>query len=181
MLVAENLGLDFSSIPMKVSGGQMIEILNDNEEDAIDKYEQVEVLVKMELDREEDRAEAGAQDGSRRSNRGRIANQQFEDYELYVTVEEEELKMATMDNNPAEDKQDENVLAAVAHYIMVHYEEKEGIKKKKKKYKPKSGRYQLEAGIKQFGECGETAVTKELNQFNKYRVFEPKHARDLSD
>jgi hypothetical protein len=25
----------------------------------------------------------------------------------------------------------------VAHYTMVHYEEKEGIKKKKKKYKPK--------------------------------------------
>jgi len=75
----------------------------------------------MEPDREGDRAEAGAQDGSRRSNRGRIANQQFEDYELYVTVEEEELMMAMMDNNPAEDEEDENVLAAVAHYIMVHY------------------------------------------------------------
>jgi hypothetical protein len=96
-------------------------------------------------------------------------------------MEEEELMMATMDNNPAEEEEDENVLAAVAHYTMVHYEEKEGIKKKKKKYKPKSGQYQLEAGIKRFGERGETAVTKELNQFNKYGVFEPKHARDLSD
>ena len=57
---------------------------------------------------------------------------------------------------------------------MVHYEEKEGIKKKKKKkYKPKAGQYQLEAGIKQFGERGETAVTKELVQFNQYTVFEP--------
>ncbi len=37
------------------------------------------------------------------------------------------------------------------------------------------------AGIKRFGERGKTAVTKELNQFNKYGVFEPKHARDLSD
>jgi hypothetical protein len=70
-------------------------------------------------------------------------------------------------------------LAAVAHYIMVHYKEKEGEKKKKKKYKPKFGQYQLEAGIKKFGERGETAVTKELDQFNKYRVFKPKHARDL--
>jgi hypothetical protein len=120
MLTAENLGLDFSSIPTKVSGGEVIEILDDEEEDAIDEYEQAEVLVKMELDREGDRAKAGAHDGSRRSNRGRIANQQFEDYELYVTVEEEELMR-------------------------------------------------------------ETAVTKELNQFNKYGVFEPKHARDLSD
>jgi hypothetical protein len=175
------LGLDFSSILTKVSGGEVIEILDDDEEDAIDEYKQAKVLVKMEPDREGDRAEAGAQDGSRRSNKGRIANRQFEDYELYVTVEEEELMMATMDNNPAEGKEDENVLAAVAHYIMVHYEEKEGIKKKKMKYKPKSGQYQLEAGIKQFGECEETAVTKELNQFNKYGVFKPKHARDLSD
>ena len=102
----------------------------------------------MEPDREAERAEAGAPDGPRRSNRARIANRQFEDYELYVTIEEEELMMATMGNNPAEEEEDENVLATVAHYIMVHYEEKEGIKRKKKKYKPKSGQYQLEAGIK---------------------------------
>jgi hypothetical protein len=38
------------------------------------------------------------------------------------------------------------------------------MKKKKKKYKPKSGQYQLEAEIKQFGKQGETAVTKELDQ-----------------
>ncbi len=63
---------------------------------------------------------------------------------------------------------------------MVHYEEKEGIKKKKK-YKPKAEQYQLEVGIKQFGERGEAAVTKELDQFNKYKVFEPKHANDLSE
>jgi len=70
----------------------------------------------------------------------------------------------------------------VAHYIMLHYKEKEGIKKKKKKkYKPKSEQYQLEAGIKQFCEQGETVVTKELDQFNKYGVFEPKHANDLSE
>jgi hypothetical protein len=85
---------------------------------------------------------------------------------------------------PADDKEDEEVLAAVAHFIMVHYKEKEGIKKKKKKkYKPKAGpgQYQMEAGIKRFGERGEIAVTKELDQFNKYKVFEPKHAYDLSE
>jgi hypothetical protein len=54
-------GKDFSSIPTKVSGGEVIEILDDNEEDAIDEYEQEEVLVKMEPDREAERAEAGAQ------------------------------------------------------------------------------------------------------------------------
>ena len=69
----------------------------------------------------------------------------------------------------------------MAHFIMVHYKEKEGIKKKKKKYKPKSGQYQLVVGIKQFGERGESSVTKELDQFNKYKVFEPKHTNDLSE
>jgi hypothetical protein len=58
-------------------------------------------------------------------------------------VEQEELMLATADENPAEDEADGEVLAAVAHYIMVHYEEKEGTKKKKKRYKPKSGQYQL--------------------------------------
>jgi len=63
------------------------------------------------------------------------------------------LMLATVEENPAGDEEDEKVLAAVAHFIMVHYKEKEGIKmKKKKKYKPKAGQYQLEAGIKQFGE-----------------------------
>ena len=111
----------------------------------------------------------------------RVANRQFEDYELYVTVEEEEVMLAMAEKDLTEDIENEEVLAAVVHYIMVHYTEKEGVKKKKKKYKPKSGQYQLEAGIKRFGEQGETAVTKELDQFNKFGVFEPKHARDLSE
>ena len=121
---------------------------------------------------------------ARRSGLIKIANRQFKDYKLYTTEEDEEqLILATVDESPANDKEDEEVLAAVAHFIMVHYEEKEGIekKKKKKKYKPKAGQYQLEAGIKRFGERGETAVTKELVQFNQYKVFEPKHANDLSE
>ena len=39
----------------------------------------------------------------------------------------------------------------------------------------------MEAGIKRFGKQGESAVTKELDQFNKYKVFEPQHANDLSE
>jgi hypothetical protein len=39
----------------------------------------------------------------------------------------------------------------------------------------------LEAEIKQFGKQGESAVTKEINQFNKYKVFKPQHANDLSE
>ena len=98
----------------------------------------------------EHHAAAGAseQGETRRSGQVRVTNRQFEDYELYVTVEEEEVMLAIMEEDPAEDEEDEKVLAAVGHYIMVHYEKKEGMKKTKKNYKPKSGQYQLEAGIK---------------------------------
>ncbi len=97
--------------------------------------------------------------------------------------EEEQLIFATVEKEiPADDEEDDEVLATVPHFIMDHYEEKEGTKKKKKKkYKPKAGQYQMEAGIKRSGERGDLAVTKELDQFNQYKVFEPKHANDLSE
>jgi hypothetical protein len=73
-------------------------------------------------------------------------------------------------------------MASMAHYITMHYAKKESIKmKRKKKYKPKAGQYSLEAGLKHFGERGETAVSKELKQFNVYDVFEPLYANKLSD
>ncbi len=40
------------------------------------------------------------------------------------------MMLATVEEDPVEDKEDKKVLAMVAHCIMVHYEEKEGIKKK---------------------------------------------------
>jgi hypothetical protein len=182
VLAANNSGLDFSSVPTKVTGGEVIEILDDNKEDVLNKYEREEVLIKIEPDQTVG-ATAELECDTRRSGRIKIANRQFEDCKLYTTMEEEEqLMLATVEKEfPADDEEDEEVLAAVVHFIMVHYEEMEGInKKKKKKYKPKAGQYQLEAGIKRFGERGETSVTKELDQFNKYKVFEPKHANDLS-
>jgi hypothetical protein len=82
-----------------------------------------------------------------------------------------------------EDRNDDNNegLVAVAHCIMVHYAKKEAQKRCRKKYTPKSGQYQLEAGVKHFRDQGEIAVTKELQQFNMYGVFEPKLADELTD
>ena len=74
----------------------------------------------------------------------------------------------------------DKTLSAVAHYIMVHYAEKELIKKRKKKYKPKDKQYTLDAGLKKFGDEGETAVATELHQFNTYDAFEPLDAKSLS-
>jgi hypothetical protein len=90
------------------------------------------------------------------------------DYELYTTVQEErEMRLESADTDDQED------LAPVAHYIMMHYAEKESIKKKKRRFKPKQGQFGLEAGLRHFGDRGETAVKKELSQFNLYDVFEP--------
>jgi hypothetical protein len=183
VLAANNSGLDFSSIPTKVTGGEVIEILDDDEKDVLNEYERDEVLVKIKPDQTVG-ATAELKSDKRRSGQIKTANRRFEDYELYTTVEEEEqLMLATVEKEIlADDEEDEEVLAAVAHFITVHYKEKEGItKKKKKKYKPKAGQYQMEVGIKRFGERGEIAVTTELDQFNKYKVFEPKHAYDLSE
>jgi len=94
---------------------------------------------------------------------------------LYVTVEEQE-------DGPDYEEDDPEKMVSVAHYVMMHYAEKESIKKKrKKKFKPKAGQYGLEAGLKHFGERGEMAVSKELAQFNVYDVFEPLYADKLSN
>jgi hypothetical protein len=81
-----------------------------------------------------------------------------------------------------DDEDDPKKMVSVAHYIMMHYAKTESIKKKrKKKYKPKAGQYSLEAGLKHFGERCETAISKELKQFNVYDVFEPLYADKLSN
>ncbi len=94
-----------------------------------------------------------------------------------MTVEDED-NQRDVEEDPEEDPKR---LASIAHYIMMHYAEKESMKKKqKKKYKPNAGQHSLEAGLKHFGERGEMAVSKELKQFNVYDVFEPLYADKLS-
>ena len=181
--------MDFSSLlPQTLNGSHdVIEILDDDEDDAFYDHIKQENPMKVEAVDDAfmtDPASPNTQDVDRRrhSGRVRIANKQFSDYELYVTADEEEHTMlATVDEHTGDDGVDDDGLAAVAHYIMVHYAEKENLKKRKKKYKPKAGQFQLEAGIKHFGERGEVAVTKELEQFNTYWIFEPKSATDLTD
>jgi hypothetical protein len=79
------------------------------------------------------------------------------------------------------DENNDRALEAVAHYIMVHCEEKEKLKKRKKKYRPKVGQYGLDAGLCHFGDRAEMAVTKELHQFNTYDVFKQITADSLRD
>jgi hypothetical protein len=123
-------------------GGEVIKILDNEEEEAINKYVQEEILMKVEPDQKEemlqDVVQTAKEEEPKRLARAQIANRQYKDHELYMTVEEEELILATVGNKHDKEDNDEEVLAKVAHYVMTHYAEKEVIKKKKK-YKPKSG------------------------------------------
>jgi hypothetical protein len=125
ILAVNNSGLDVLSVPTKVTGGEVIEILDGNKEEVMNEYKQKEVRVKAKPV-EKDGATAELVSNTRRSGQTRIANRQFEDYELYVTVEEkEELMLATVEENPTDADEDEEVLAAMEHFIMVHYKDKE--------------------------------------------------------
>ncbi len=58
ILAAQNSGLDFSLIPTKVNGGEVIEILDDDEEEAINEYIKEEVQVMVEPNYVEEQEEA---------------------------------------------------------------------------------------------------------------------------
>ncbi len=97
-LAAENSGLDFSSmLPKKINDkNNVLEILEDGEDEALEEYVKEEMLVKLEKDNDEDTIHAntlekisnGKYSTNRRSGKQRIANQRYKDYELYVTAEE---------------------------------------------------------------------------------------------
>ncbi len=127
-----------------------------------------ETVPKIEEDQEDEETPDEVVEQSkeyRRSRQNRVANRQYQDYKLYVTVEEED-NQRDVEEDP---KEDPKRLASIAHYIMMPYAKKESVKKK-----------QLEAGLKHFGERSEMAVSKELKQFNVYNVFEPLYADKLS-
>ncbi len=56
----------------------------------MNEYEREEVLVKIEPDQTAVGATTELESDTRRSGQIKIANRQFEDYELYTTVEDEE-------------------------------------------------------------------------------------------
>ena len=63
-----------------------------------------------------------SEDDYRRSKQNRTANRQYQDYELYVTVGEQEDRLVHEEDDPEK-------MVSVAHYVMMQYAEKESIKK----------------------------------------------------
>ncbi len=170
-LVAENLGIEFGLVDTH-ERHEVIKLLDDDDEDILNYFIQEDVAIKIEKqnhddlrkiveDEDEDKEIEPISDGTRKSSRAKVPNRKYVDYKLYVTVaEEDEFLLATngeeSDKRGVDDTEMGNkVLSAVAHYIMVHYAEKELIKKRKKKYKPKDGQLTLDAGLRKFENEGE--------------------------
>jgi hypothetical protein len=196
-LAAENSGMEFGPINI-CETREVIELLDDDDEDVLNNFIQEDVAIKIEQqnnedlrkvveEEDEDEENEPISDEPRKSSRDRVPNRKFEDYELYVTVAEEDEFLLATNGEEFEEKEMESAMisdegmSAVAHYIMVHYAEKELTKKRKKTYKPKDGQYTLDAGLRKFGDEGEMAITKELRQFNSNNVFELLEANSLSD
>jgi hypothetical protein len=208
LLVAENSGLELGVVDIP-EWREVIELLNDDDENVINDFIQDNVAIKIKKMQDydtrkvvEDKAktkepEQPSEQSSgaiRISSRERVQTKRNEDYELYVTVaEEEEFLLATNGDDPNDEddggisnegnhaEMDDKALSAVAHHLMVHCTEKEMLKKRKRKYKPKAGQYTLDTELKKCGSRGETAGTKELRQFNTYEVFEPLEASTLDE
>jgi hypothetical protein len=199
MLAAENSGIKFGLVDTH-KRHEVIELLDDDDEDILNDFIQDNVANKIERhdnedlrkimeDKDEDEEIEPISDGTRKSSRAKVPNRKYVNYELYVTVaEEDEFLLALATNREESDKRGaddtemgDEALSTVAHYIMVHYAEKELIKKHKKKYKPKDGQYTLDAGLRKFGNEGKMAITKELHQFNTYNVFKPLEGNSLSN
>ncbi len=117
---------------------EVVELLDDNDEDILNNLIQDNVAIKIERQNSEDIrkiVEKGDEneegepisDGTRKSGRVKVPNRRYEDYELYVTVaEEEEFLLATNEEEFDEQggnhtKISDKTLSEVAHYIMVHY------------------------------------------------------------
>jgi hypothetical protein len=102
MLAAANSGIDFSSLPEdRPNRGEIIEILNNEDNEILDEYMKEkstrrlhkETLPKIKEDQEDEEMPGEMVEQSKeyqRSKRNRIANRQYQYYELYVTDEEED-------------------------------------------------------------------------------------------
>ncbi len=208
LLAAENSGSELGAVDIP-ERCEVIELLDDNDKNALNDFIQDVVAIKIEKmqyddtrkvvedkakTKEPEQPSEQSTGAIRKSSRERVPTIRYEDYELYVTVaEEEEILLGTNGDKPGDKddgvvsnggnhaEMDDQGLSTVAHYIMVHCAVQEMLKKQKRKYKLKAGQYTLDAGLKKFGSRAETAVTKELRQFNTYEVFELLEANTLDE
>ena len=122
-------------------------------------------------DDDDDPAPTQASNSGRPTRRNAGTNRRYDDYHLYTTAAEDELDL------------DESTLATVCHFLMVHYSQpmpRSRAQTTRTSTKKKSNVFSLTAGLKRFGDKGEAAVSKELNQFNMLNTFTPLDAKTLT-
>jgi hypothetical protein len=196
-LVAENSGIEFGPVDAH-KRCEVIELLDDNDKDVLNNFIQDNIVIKIERRNSEDLRKIVEEENENEetepflTNLGnpvekgyptkkmRIANYTsllLRRMNFSLPPTEKSLKKEGTDGAVMSNE----AMSAVAHYIMVHYADKELIKKRKKKYKPKDGQYTLDAGLRKFGNKGKTAVTKELRPFNTHNIFVPLEANSLSN
>jgi hypothetical protein len=111
----------------------------------------------------------------RRSSRPHRPNTRLSEFELYTTIgdlplDQEPHHMYTNVSGTYTDiSLPEDIISAVAHYLMVHYATA-----------PAPKQYSLKKGLKIFGEKGEDAVTREFTQMHMLNVYSPLSASSLS-
>ena len=100
MLLLMNSGMEFGPINVRETR-EVIELLDDDDEDVLNDFIQDDVAIKIEQqnnedlrkvveEEDEDEENEPISDEPRKSSRDRVPNRKFEDYELYITVAEED-------------------------------------------------------------------------------------------
>jgi hypothetical protein len=131
-LAAENSGMEFGPISVRETR-EVIELLDDDDEDIFNNFIQDDVANKIEQqnnedlrkvveEEDEDEENEPISDKPRKSSRYRVPNRKFKDYELYVTVAEEDEFLLATNGEEFEEKEIESAtisdegMSAVAHY-----------------------------------------------------------------
>ena len=105
--------------------------------------------------------------------------QRLADYHLFTTVAEDVITsypyVDANGNTVDLAITDEQHIAHVCHYVMLHCAESTFVGNPNNKKQ-----YGLKAGLRKFAECGNDALMKELRQFHVLRCFSPKDPTTLS-
>jgi hypothetical protein len=143
ILVADNADMSvFPDIEAKNLRNDVIDLTDEEFDEIVVEGTGIMVMPKLESKDDDEMQDVMHEDtGTRRSRRFQTANRTYNDYKLHVTVDNGEKLAETI-----ESEEEMMRLSATAHYIMVHFAEKEQVtRKRKRKYKPNAGQYSLGA------------------------------------
>jgi hypothetical protein len=154
-LAAENSTLELGAVNIPEQC-KVIKLLNDDDKNLLNNFIWDSIAIKIknmqdddtrkvvedkaktkELEQPSEQSSEQSSGRIRKSSWERVPTKRYEDYELYVTVAEEEQFLLATNGDASDDKDDGSItiernhakmdnkaLSAVAHYVMVHWAEK---------------------------------------------------------